>query len=65
MSVTTQLGSSVTMLKLHEDSCIVMSTIQFANSIVMANAHPKVQSKIWNTSQPEESDNINIISGAV
>ena len=49
----------------HDACCIVISTIQDANSIVIAKAHPKVQSKIWKTSQPEESVNINIISGAV
>ena len=49
----------------HDASCMVISTIQDANSIVISNEHPKVHCKIWNTSQPEESVSINIISGAV
>ena len=44
---------------------IVTVTIQDANSMVISNAHPNVQSKIWKTSQPKESVNINMISGAV
>jgi hypothetical protein len=42
-----------------------MSTTQLESWIVIWNAHPKVHCKSWNTSHPEESVSINIISGAV
>ncbi len=44
---------------------MLILTIQEDNSIVISNAHPKVQSSILNIWQPLASINVNNISGAV